>query len=207
MTLSKDLWGANQELAQACLEHPFVQGIASGTLPRARFVYYVGQDAFYLGAFARAYSIAGVKAPDWEGFLAFHALAGGALEERRLHESYAREWGVDLGAVEPDPATRRYTDFLLATTWGHDVGVTAVAMSPCMRLYAFLGQELARDGIPGHDYADWIRTYSSPDFEDLAQQLERLADTYASDIPLVRSTYRYAMLCEQDFFQAAWEAD
>lgn len=207
MTLSKDLWRANQNLAQACLEHPFVQGIASGTLPRERFVYYVGQDAFYLEAFARAYSIAGVKAPDWEGFLAFHTLAGGALEERRLHESYAREWDVDLDAVEPDPATRRYTDFLLATAWGHDLGVIAVALSPCMRLYAFLGQEVARDGIPGHSYADWIRTYSSPDFESLAQQLERLADTYASDIPLVRSTYRYAMLCEQDFFQAAWEAD
>lgn len=207
MTLSKDLWQANQDLAQACLEHPFLQGIASGTLPRARFIYYVGQDAFYLEAFARAYSIAGVKAPDWEGFLAFHTLASGALEERRLHENYAAEWGVDLGAVEPDPATRRYTDLLMATAWGYDVGVTAVAMSPCMRLYAFLGQELARDGIPDHSYADWIRTYSSPDFEDLAQQLERLADTYASDIPRVRSTYRYAMLCEQDFFQAAWEVD
>ncbi len=207
MTLSKDLWQANQDLVGACLKHPFVQGIASGTLPRERFVYYVGQDAFYLEAFARAYSIAGVKAPDWEGFLAFHALAGGALEERHLHETYAREWDVDLVAVEPDPATRRYTDFLLAAAWGHAVGVTAVAMSPCMRLYAFLGQELVRDGIPDHAYSDWIRTYSSPEFEELARELENLADKYAGDSPLVRSTYRYAMLCERDFFQAAWEVD
>lgn len=207
MTLSRDLWQANQDLAGACLAHPFVQGIASGALPRERFVYYVGQDAFYLEAFARAYSIAAVKAPDWEGFLAFHTLASGALEERRLHEGYAAEWGVDLQAVEPGPTTRRYTDFLLATAWGHDAGVTAVAMSPCMRLYAFLGQELARNEIPDHTYADWIRTYSSSDFEDLAQQLERLADQYAGDMPLVRSTYRYAMLCERDFFQAAWEVD
>lgn len=207
MALSRDLWQANQDLAGACLAHPFVQGIASGALPRERFVYYVGQDAFYLEAFARAYSIAAVKAPDWEGFLAFHTLASGALEERRLHEGYAAEWGVDLQAVEPGPTTRRYTDFLLATAWGHDVGVTAVAMSPCMRLYAFLGQELARNEIPDHIYADWIRAYSSSDFEDLAQQLERLVDQYAGDMPLVRSTYRYAMLCERDFFQAAWEVD
>jgi thiaminase/transcriptional activator TenA len=207
MTLSKDLWLANQDLAQACLEHPFVQGIAKGTLPHERFVYYVGQDAFYLEAFARAYSIAAVKAPDWEGFLAFHTLADGALEERRLHEAYAAKWGIDLHAVEPGPTTRRYTDFLLVTAWGHDADVTAVAMSPCMRLYAFLGQELARNGIPDHTYAEWIRTYSSPDVEDLVQGLERLADKYANDTPLVRSTYRYAMLCERDFFQAAWEAD
>jgi thiaminase/transcriptional activator TenA len=206
MTLSNELWQANQDLARACLEHPFVQGIAHGTLPRERFMYYAGQDAFYLEAFARAYSLAGVKAPDWDGFLAFHTLAGGALEERRLHEGYAAEWGVDLRAVEPDPATRRYTDFLLATAWGQDTGVTAVAMSPCMRLYAFLGQALARNGIPDHAYANWIQIYSSRDFEELAQQLERLADRYAADSELVRSTYRYAMLCERDFFQAAWES-
>lgn len=207
MTLSRDLWEANLDLAQASLEHPFVQGIADGTLPRERFVYYVGQDAFYLEAFARAYSIAAAKAPDWEGFRVLHTMAGGVLEELRLHEGYAAEWGADLRDVEPGPATRRYTDFLLATAWGHDTGLTAVAMLPCMRLYAFLGQELARDGIPEHAYADWIRTYSNPEIEDLTQQLEFLADRYASATPLVRSTYRYAMLCERDFFQAAWEGE
>jgi len=204
MTLSHNLWQLNRDLAQACRDHPFVQGLADGSLPRERFADYVGQDAFYLEAFARAYSLAAAKTPDWDGFRVFHTLAEGVLEELRLHEGYAAAWGVDVHAVEPDPTTRRYTDFLLATAWGQEVGVTAVAMSPCMRLYAFLGQELARHGIPEHPYADWIRTYSSPDFEDLAQQLEHLADRYASDTPLVRSTYRYAMLCERDLFQAVW---
>lgn len=207
MTLSGELWKTNLDLAQASLKHPFVQGIAEGTLPRRRFVYYVGQDAFFLEAFARAYSIAAAKAPDWEGFRTFHALAGGVLEELRLHERYAAEWDVDVRAVEPGPATRRYTDFLLATAWSNDVGLTAVAMVPCMRLYAFLGQALARNGIPDHRYADWIRTYSSPEFEQLAGQLEHLVDRYASDSPLARSTYRYAMFCERDFFQAAWEGE
>jgi len=204
MTLSHTLWRANQDLAQASLEHPFVQGLAAGTLRRESFVYYVGQDAFYLHTFARAYSIAAAKAPDWAGFCALHALANSTLDELRLHEGYAARWGVDLQAVEPAPATRHYTDFLLATAWGEEVGVTAVALSPCMRLYAFLGQELARDGIPDHAYAEWIRTYSDPACEELARQLECLVDRYASDMPLVRSTYRYAMLCERDFFQAAW---
>ncbi len=77
-------------------------------------------------------------------------------------------------------------------------------MSPCMRLYAFLGEQLAVDGIPDHLYANWIRTYSSADFQPLAQQLESLVDNYASATPLVHSTYRYAMLCELEFFQAAW---
>jgi thiaminase/transcriptional activator TenA len=74
-----------------------------------------------------------------------------------------------------------------------------------MRLYAFLGQQLADNGIPEHQYANWIRTYSTPEFEELAQKLESLTDQYSSATAVVQSTYRYAMLCERDFFQAAWE--
>lgn len=207
MTVSGELWKANQDLADTCLSHPFVQGIADGTLARQKFTYYLGQDAFFLETFARAYSIAAAKAPDWEGFSIFHKLAGGVLEELRLHQGYAAFWGVDLQAVEPAAATRRYTDFLLATCWGSDVGSIAIAATPCMRLYSFLGKELARNGIPEHSYADWIRTYSSPEFDWLACQLEDLGDRYAEVTAIARSTYRYAMLCERDFFQAAWLVD
>lgn len=205
MTLTHRLWQANQDLIQACLENPFLQGIANGALAQEKFAYYIGQDAFFLEAFARAYSVAAAKAPDWPGFSVFHQLAGGVLEERRLHESYAKVWGVDLQSVEPGVATRQYTDFLLATAWSQTVAVTAVAMSPCMRLYAFLGQQLAQGGIPDHRYAAWIRTYSSDEFEPLVQQLEQLVERYAQDTALIRSTYRYALVCERDFFQAAWE--
>lgn len=204
MTISIDLWQANQDLAIASLQGAFVQGIADGTLPKSKFAYYVGQDAFFLEAFARAYSLAAAKAPDWSGFAAFHALVNGVLEELQLHQSYAAKWGVDLKQIEPGTATRRYTDFLSATAWSQEIGLTAIAMSPCMRLYAFLGQELARGGIPDHPYSDWIRTYSSADFEPLAQTLEELVDRYATLTPVAQSTYRYAMLCERDFFEAAW---
>ncbi len=206
MTITNDLWHTNKDLVQSCLEHPFVQGIATGTLPQQRFAFYVGQDAFFLEAFARAYSLAAAKAPDYSGFNAFHTLASGVLEERRLHEGYAAGWGVDLATIEPAPATRRYTDFLLATAWGFDVGTISAAMSPCMRLYVFIAQQLAVRGIADHQYADWIRTYSSPEFEQLAQKLESLTERYASPTPSVQSTYRYAMLCEREFFEAAWEA-
>jgi thiaminase/transcriptional activator TenA len=204
MTLSNDLWLQNQDLAQACLEHPFVQGIGDGSLAKDKFAYYVGQDAFFLEAFARAYTIAAAKAPNWPGFIKLYDLVGGVVEELNLHQSYAVKWGINLQSVEPGTATRRYTDFLLATAWGGDVGLTATAMSPCLCLYGFLGQSLASSGIPNHIYADWIKTYSSDDFQPLTQQLESLVNDYASASRLVFSTYRYAMQCELEFFQAAW---
>ena len=101
--------------------------------------------------------------------------------------------------------TRRYTDFLLATAWGADSRLTAVAMAPCMRLYAFLGRELAQEEIQEGPYQNWILTYSSGEFDSLASQLEELIDRDKSVTSAISSTYRYAMLCERDFFQAAWE--
>jgi thiaminase/transcriptional activator TenA len=171
-------------------------------LPKERFAFYLGQDAFFLTAFARAYSIAAARAPDWEGFSAFHELAGGVLAELKLHKVYAAAWGVKLQEIKASAVTRRYTDFLLATAYQHQAGVTAAAMTPCMRLYAFLGQELAKGGIPEHPYADWIRTYSADAFEALAAKLEHLVDRYAGDTPLVRECYRYALECELAFFEA-----
>ncbi|NJR65871.1 MAG: TenA family protein [Leptolyngbyaceae cyanobacterium CRU_2_3] len=204
-SLAEVLWQEHQDLAIASLQSPFVQGIGNGSLPKPKFAYYVGQDAFFLEAFARAYSIAAAKAQDWQGFNVFHDLASGVLQELKLHQNYAIQWGVNLQQVEPGIATRHYTDFLLATAWSQGVGITATAMLPCMRLYAFLGQSLAADGIANHAYADWIRTYSSTEFTPLADQLAQLTNQYASLTPLVRSTYRYAMQCELNFFQAAWE--
>lgn len=206
MSLSQTLWQTHQDIAIATLNHPFVQGIGDGSLDKAKFAYYVGQDAFFLEAFARAYSIAAAKAPNWEVFQVFHSLADGVMAELNLHDGYAQAWGVDLRTVEPGQATRQYTDFLLNTAWSADPGTTAVAMSPCMRLYAFLGQSLARSqSATPHAYSAWIDTYSSDQFEPLAQQLERLVDAQAADIPTIHRTYRYAMDCELNFFEAAWQ--
>lgn len=205
MALAKLLWQTHQDLATACLQHPFVQGLGDGSLDPAKFSYYVGQDSFFLEAFARAYSLAAAKSPTWEVFQVFHQLADGVLDELRLHGSYAQGWGVDLHQVQPGRATRQYTDFLLNTAWTHDVATTAVAMAPCMRLYAFLGQSLATIPTPRHPYTAWIETYSSDQFEPLAQQLEDFIDGYATDSELIRHTYRYAMTCELAFFTAAWQ--
>ena len=206
MSLSAKLWHQNQSLALSSLNNPFVQGIRDGSLSKEKFSYYVGQDAFFLKTFARAYVIAAAKAADWEDFIKLHKLAEGVLDELKLHDSYARQWGVDLTAVEPGAATKRYTDFVMATAWGYDAGMTITALTPCMRLYAWLGSELAGAETPPHDYTDWIDTYSSTEIEELAQLLEGLLDKCAdSSNPLVVETYKYAMECELDFFQAAFD--
>jgi thiaminase len=144
----------------------------------------VSQDAFFLDAFARAYALALARSPDRHGLEAFHGLIGGVLDELRLHAGYAAEWQVDLAHIEPGLATLAYTEFLLATASLGTVVETCAAMTPCMRLYAFLGQSLAANGAdrPDNPYRAWIQTYAAAEFEQLAEQLEGLLDRYASDV-------------------------
>src|SRR5687768_3045579 len=115
MSRARELWQANQDLAAACLDHPFMRSLADGRLARSIFMGYVAQDAFFLDAFARAYCVAAAKAPDAAGFRAFLALAAGVLHELRLHAGYAATWEIDVTNQTPLSATRRYCDFVLAT--------------------------------------------------------------------------------------------
>lgn len=199
-----ELWRRNRDLADACLGHPFVQGIASGELLRERFQVYVAQDACFLEAFARAYGLALARCPDREGLAVFKDLLLGVFEELRLHRSYAERWRISL-APEPLAATSAYCDFLLRTASLEPVGHTVAAMTPCMRLYGFLGQQLAPKLRPESPYREWVETYSSADMEALSARLEGLLDRYRGDPERLAWLYRRAMELELAFFQAAWE--
>ena len=207
MNLAEALWSDNADLAQECLDHAFVRNIANGKLSLPRFRFYVAQDAYFLEAFARAYAFALARSPDRQGIEAFHTLIAGVLEELRMHSSYAARWDVDLEQVHPAEATLAYTNFLLTTAEASKVGVICAAMTPCMRLYAFLGQSLASSemlGGPVNPYREWIDTYASDEFQSLADTLEALLVHYAEDSPPVRAAYRQAMQLELDFFEAAY---
>ena len=202
--LHKTLWQGNQALAEECLAHPFVRGLGDGTLDPEVFKHYLAQDAFFLQAFFSAYVLGAVRAVErWEVVQRLHRLMRGVLDELKLHEGYAKSLAIDLGNVRPHPATRAYTDFLLRTAWTAEVGQIMAAMTPCMRLYAYLGQELAREDHSQNPFREWIETYSSEEFEALAAELESLLDQLAEGTHRVSLAYRYAMRCELGFFSAS----
>ena len=55
------LWQQNARVADECLHHPFVRGLANGTLDPETFKRYVAQNAFFLNAFARAYAFTATR--------------------------------------------------------------------------------------------------------------------------------------------------
>jgi len=203
MTLSARLWADNADLAQTALTDPFVSRLGDGSLPQEIFAGYVAQDAFFLESFARAYALALARSTDTATLLVLADLITGVRDELGLHASYAARWGIDMAGVEPSSATLAYTDFLLATAATGTLGMVFAAMTPCMRLYAWLGAAL--DAEAAGPYAEWVRAYEDPSFEALARRLEDLLDAQADDGPAVAAVYRRAMRLEVAFFAAAFD--
>ncbi|KAI3459056.1 hypothetical protein Pfo_015719 [Paulownia fortunei] len=217
-----------KEWTQA-LYTPFVVCLAAGNLKLDTFRHYIAQDVHFLRAFAKAYEMAEECADDDDAKVGIYELRKSVLEELKMHDLFVQEWGFDLPKESTsNAATVKYTDFLLATSSGKVEGVKAPgklatpfektklaaytlgAMTPCMRLYAFLGKELQafldpNEGI--HPYRKWIDSYSSDVFQAAALQTEDLLDKLSvsltgEELDIIEKLYNQAMKLEIEFFLA-----
>jgi thiaminase (transcriptional activator TenA) len=185
-SFSAQLRRAVDPIWQAQHEHPFVRGVAEGTLPVDRFERYVRQDYVFLIDYGRLLALGAARAPDLATMRRFADLTRAILgEEMELHRAFAREFGIteaELEAEEPARVTRAYTDFLLRTAALGDFGELAAALLPCMWGYAEIGERLARGPAPPDPrYAQWIATYADPGFGELAAWCRGLVDRLAAE--------------------------
>ena len=203
MLITQKLWERNYNLASLSLNTKFVQGIKNGDLPKTKFQEYLAQDYFFLESFARAYGLAVSKSRNKKNIKTLSVLLSGVSEELILHETYAKEWDIDLTTNSIGPATKKYTDFLEEVSLNLSLIEIMSAMTPCMRLYSWLGKKLL-NMISDNPYKEWILTYSDESFDNLAKSLETLIDEYdeSYDIDQINFLYKKAMELELDFFNA-----
>ena len=203
MLITQKLWERNYNLASLSLNTKFVQGIKNGDLPKTKFQEYLAQDYFFLESFARAYGLAVSKSRNKKNIKTLSVLLSGVSEELILHETYAKEWDIDLTKNSIGPATKKYTDFLEEVSLNLSLIEIMSAMTPCMRLYSWLGKKLL-NMISDNPYKEWILTYSDGSFDNLAKSLETLIDEYdeSYDIDQINFLYKKAMELELDFFNA-----
>jgi len=164
---------------------------------------YLAQDYFFLETFAKAYGLAVYKSKDKYSIRKLSELLMGVSEELILHETYAKEWDIDLSNNYIKKATKNYTDFLDDTSKRLSSVEIMFAMTPCMRLYSWIGKKLYKEDFD-IKYKEWIITYSDESFEKLADSLENLIETNKEkyDINQAKYLYRRAMELELDFFNA-----
>ena len=172
-------WQRTTGLRAAIHSLPFNRELAAGTLDKARFQFYIEQDAQYLEQYSRILAMAGARGPDGATLRLF---AESALEavavEQALHAQYLSEFGGE--AVEPSPDCLGYTSFLLATAYHEPWEVLMAAVLPCFWIYWDVGNAIAREAAAENRYRAWIDTYSDEGFGNAVRAVIAATDTAAA---------------------------
>jgi thiaminase (transcriptional activator TenA) len=179
-SLTDRLWGSIDDTFKAILDHPFIDGLTTGTLERDAFRFYVVQDALYLRDYARALAVCAAKAPHEEAIQMFCEHAAGAIVvERQLHESFFRDFGLSeeqVRSTEMAPTNLAYTSYLLSTAYGGSFAAALGAVLPCYWIYQKVGEALLDGGSPDPLYRRWIDTYGGDEFAAIVRAVLALTD-------------------------------
>lgn len=177
---SRILWNEIEDIYERILEHPFIEGLSSGSLDGDAFRFYVVQDALYLGEYARALSVCAAKAPHEEATRMFCEHAAGAIAvEQQLHEGFFADFGLSkeqVRSTEMAPVNLAYTSYLMAVAYGGSFPEALGAVLPCYWIYWEVGKTLLRRGSPHPLYRKWIETYGGEEFAGIVKEVLELTD-------------------------------
>jgi thiaminase/transcriptional activator TenA len=217
MSFTEELAPLNDQIVGEIIAHPMVDELGAGTLDPEPFRYWVKQDYVYLVEYNRLFALGAAKAPDLDRMETFAELLYETLHtEMDLHRAYAAEFDIseaELAATEPTPTTRAYTDFLVRVASHGTFGDLVAALLPCMWGFNETALRLDERGRPDEPrYAEWIDTYASEEFTELAEWCKGLVDAVARGAP-ERDRERYRELFhtsaryEYRFWDAAWRQE
>ena len=187
MSFTKNLYSDTEEIQSLIINHEFPMGIADGSLDMSCFKHFIEQDYYFLIEYSKILGLATIKSPNYETMSKFSILLEETLNnEMKLHISFCNQLGIEestLKKIIPTTATSAYTNFLVKT--GYECGFPEIisALLPCMATYAEIGIKL--DSIKQTNinpaYEEWIKMYSSQEFQDLSKWITELVDKEAEN--------------------------
>ena len=203
--------GAAPEWEAYCW-HPFVRGLAEGTLPLPAFRHYLVQDYLFLVQFARAQALAVVKAESLAAMREKSAAVDAILGETQLHLEYCAGWDLsedDILARPEAAETVAYSRWVLDRGFAGDILDLEVALAPCTVGYGEIALRIEahparRRG--GNPYESWIAMYAGEEYQALARsaaaRLDALGASHGGEarLPLLTWTFAEASRLEADFW-------
>ncbi|WP_182356820.1 TenA family protein [Komagataeibacter europaeus] len=165
------------------VEHPFVHGVANGTLAEGAFRNFLIQDYLYLIQYARACALLVHKSDTLAAMRHAAGLLSGILDtELSMHVGYCRQWGIGESALEQAEESIEllaYSRFILDRAQTGDMLDLLVTLAPCLIGYAEVGARLhasPRTLREGNPYWSWIALYGGGDYTALVEDGIRRLD-------------------------------
>ena len=215
MRTTQRLYEAAHPIWEQCHSHPFVRGIADGSLAVEKFRFYLLQDYLYLFDYARVFAYGVVKARDPGLMRTFSANVDAILGgEMKVHRAYMARLGIteeQVFSVQPALSNLSYTHYMLSCAAAGGPAEIIAAILSCSWSYAEIGTRLA--AIPGaadHPfYGEWIRGYASEEYAATNQALIELMDSLAADageeqLAYLTDVFVNCSRYELGFWEMAW---
>ena len=214
---------ATEEIWENCHRHPFVQGIADGSLDHDKFCFYMLQDYVYLFDYARVFAIGVAKAKDPEVMRIFANYVQQIMSgEMDIHRGYMKRLGIsleDAGRTVPSLDNLSYTSYMIRIAYDDGAAEVAAAILSCALSYEAIAERIVaehpgtptRPGAADHPfYGEWVQGYASPGYHAANRELidltERLAEGLSEPqiqhlVDVFVNCSRYELL----FWDMAWE--
>lgn len=205
-SFSEKLRGEARPIWDQIFQKPFLREIKDGTLPLAKFQYYLAQDYLYLEGFARTVAMALAKAPNSQSLenLSHRVLTP---VERPLHHKLVGEAGLtmeDIKIATPSPTNTAYVNHMLTTASLHGLGPTAAALLPCPWAYHELRHELGQSEHPL--YGQWTEFYVSGALQESVNAWRGFVDTAAAEAgPGEQDAMREAFMTSSRYEYMFWD--
>lgn len=210
------LLAASRTIWKGYLTHPFVQGIADGSLDGNKFRFYLLQDYLYLFDYAKVFAQGVVKSREPEVMRTFASYVESILGgEMNVHRGYMKRLGIteeQAETVNPSLSNLSYTAYMRAVAAEEGPAEIMAAVLSCALSYEYIAKWIVAnypDAEKHEFYGEWVQSYASEGYAEenvrLTALMERLTAGYSeqqlqhlTDIFVACSRY------EAMFWDMAW---
>lgn len=215
MKVSQRLYEKALPIWESYFTHPFIQGMADGTLAKDKFQFYMIQDHKYLMEYAKVFALGVIKSRDEKDMRLFAAFIADTLNtENAVHQFFLKELGItqeDIGRTPMCLNNDSYTNYMIAVAMKEGLAELTTAVLACFWSYKLIGDYM--ETIPGAleqpFYGRWSSTYVSDAFrggnQTVIDLLDRLTEGYTEE--QIQNLEHILINCskyEYQFWDMAW---
>lgn len=214
--ITERLLNASQDIWKDYLIHPFVRGIADGSLAVEKFRFYLLQDYVYLFDYAKVFAQGVVKSREPEVMCTFASYVASILNgEMEIHRGYMKRLGITADEAEqtrPSISNQSYTAYMRAVAAEEGPAEIMAAVLSCAISYEYIAKWIVQN-YPDADkhefYGEWVQGYASESYAAENQRLSKLfvhlADGYTeAQIQHLIDIFVNCSRFEAMFWDMAW---